>query len=759
MTARAPLDDFSRHYAEVIWGLIPEIYRHEDGAVSPPGQLRALCEILADEAAIARRSIDRLLADSRIDEADDWALPYIARLLGTRLTSALNPAARRADIAHTIAYRRRAGTPHLLERLADDIADWDAVASEGFQRLARRWHMLDTSVIRGPVTRTPRHGYARLTGGRVSDVIDGPFDDLAHRVQIRPPDAGLGRLYEISGVNLFVFRQYSFALGGVTPFQLDATHYTLDPSGRDVPLFQRGELDLAPDPRRRFDDSFTCDPKREWSVRAPITCRRLNAAIYRLGGDPIYPVSWDPLVDRLYLAAQDLIDDAQAFGATNIPLLLDEALTAESPKANLIVRAATDTPSLNLAIRANAAGLSLDPHALVGADLGGWADAVPLDAWVEALVDPARGRVQLAAAPAGSRRLLARLLHYGIFWPVGAGSHDRRRTIPNATPVTEGLTPAYATLAGDRMFADNRTYDPAAGAGGLINVTGDARIWSADRTRPYVRLSAPAGQRRIRFVASGGRRSLEINGLWLGMLLSGAPAPDDRAELVLEGNWDEVILRDVTLDPGGDQAVLPGAPGVRIPHVRLVVGGTVARLTLERCIAGSLAEDPGLGGCACSAAQVSVTDSIIIAHGGGPAIALGTAKLDLHRTTVLGPVICALAEISNTIIDGPVEVEDAQNSCFRFSAAWSGGRLPAPYESVLFPGGLPRDLFVSRRFGDPGLVQLSSLAPVSVARGGEDGTEMGAFNRALAPIKHDDLAAKLAEYAPVQARVQIVPVT
>ena len=42
---------------------------------------------------------------------------------------------------------------------------------------------------------------------------------------------------------------------------------------------------------------------------------------------------------------------------------------------------------------------------------------------------------------------------------------------------------------------------------------------------------------------------------------------------------------------------------------------------------------------------------------------------------------------------------------------------------------------------------------------GEDGTEMGAFNRALDPIKRDDLAAKLAEYAPVQARVQIVTVT
>jgi hypothetical protein len=78
---------------------------------------------------------------------------------------------------------------------------------------------------------------------------------------------------------------------------------------------------------------------------------------------------------------------------------------------------------------------------------------------------------------------------------------------------------------------------------------------------------------------------------------------------------------------------------------------------------------------------------------------------------------------------------------------------------VLFAAGLPRESFVSRRFGDPGLAQLSPACPITVSRGGENGTEMGVFNLALAPIKHDDLAAKLAEYAPVQARVQILPVT
>jgi hypothetical protein len=128
--ASAPIrpaqDNFDRLYAEKFWDLVPEIYRHEDGLAEPPNQLRALVEVIARQAAIERRSIDRLLADSRVEEADDWALGYIGQLLGTRFLNPLNSAGRRVDIARTLAYRRRAGTPRLLERLANDVAGWGA---------------------------------------------------------------------------------------------------------------------------------------------------------------------------------------------------------------------------------------------------------------------------------------------------------------------------------------------------------------------------------------------------------------------------------------------------------------------------------------------------------------------------------------------------------------------------------------------------------------------------------------------------------
>lgn len=113
-----PADDaFETHYAEKIWALVPEVYRNADGLAERPGRLRALVEILAAEAAIARRSADRLWADTRADEADDWAIPYIGTLIGARPVSALNRAAQRANLARTILYRRRQGTVRLTSTL------------------------------------------------------------------------------------------------------------------------------------------------------------------------------------------------------------------------------------------------------------------------------------------------------------------------------------------------------------------------------------------------------------------------------------------------------------------------------------------------------------------------------------------------------------------------------------------------------------------------------------------------------------------
>jgi hypothetical protein len=64
-----------------------------------------MVQILAHQAAIARRSIDRLWDDQFIELCDDWAVAYIGDLVGTRLVHELNRRGRRVDVVRTIFYR------------------------------------------------------------------------------------------------------------------------------------------------------------------------------------------------------------------------------------------------------------------------------------------------------------------------------------------------------------------------------------------------------------------------------------------------------------------------------------------------------------------------------------------------------------------------------------------------------------------------------------------------------------------------------
>ena len=91
-------------------------------------------------------------------------------------------------------------------------------------------------------------------------------------------------------------------------------------------------------------------------------------------------------------------------------------------------------------------------------------------------------------------------------------------------------------------------------------------------------------------------------------------------------------------------------------------------------------------------------------------------------------------------------LKSKQRTTVPFSALGPDSRVPRPYRSVDITD--PQSVFTSQRFGDPGFGQLSDIAPDTLTRGGEDGTEIGAFNRLLNPIKVDSLRAKVAEFLP-----------
>ena len=266
---RQARDGFERYYAEKLWEWIPSIYRHEDGLESNPNPhvLRALVEMIALHAAIARRDIDRVWEDQFIDTCDDWAVPYIGDLVGTRLLNGFNREGRRIDVAKTIFYRRRKGTPAVLQALIQDIARWEGVAVESFRRLGRTVHRLDCEPAQqlGPVTETPSGGTADLRNARAKEVVDGPFDDFAHTPDFRRHRGFRGR-YNITKLNLHLYRLQVYEVEFATPFHLSDDIYTMDPSGRDVLLF-------APDTRVNQDRWQRVE---EWQVPKPIPCQLLS---------------------------------------------------------------------------------------------------------------------------------------------------------------------------------------------------------------------------------------------------------------------------------------------------------------------------------------------------------------------------------------------------------------------------------------------------------------------------------------------------
>lgn len=750
----APADDlFERHYEEKIWGLIPEVYRSEDGAPIDDGPLRGLVRVLARQAAIARRSVDRLWADSRIDEADDWAVPYIGALMGTRPVSGLNRAGQRVNVESTIRYRRRLGTVRLAEILADDIADWDAVASEGFRRLIRQWHMLDGGPLPGAITRSPQWGYPDLRATRIDSIEGHAHDDLSHYADMRRHRGVLGRV-NISRVNLHLFRQYAYAVTDVTPVEIADGLYTLDPSGRDVPLFQPG-----------LTRNGDCFAMREWEMRAPIPCRRLNFAGFAPTLTTVPGVLAQllaPLYGRRFATQAGMLEAANAalaadpnppnaLTAAQSRALIAATMEAASPRRNLLPGGDPRTLALALAVGANATAAPFGPEELMAANLADWGQDLAPDPWLQALVDPARGRVRLLNALPADRGFFAQLHHYGAFRGVGAGTHPRGSDLATAGFVAVNtLTPDFTQpISGEFRWDDNRTYRPQLDASGIIVADASLTLSAEDGTRPYV-VFDQAASATVVLRSTNPEADLVIDGLWLGITTGLATGV---AQLRIDGTWRSVTLRNVTVDPGGERAAAPGQPAGVIPAITLEFAGAIDRLVIERSVTGRIVEltsanDP------CATNGVTIADTIVRTATNAPAIRLRTASLTVDRTTIFGDVVCGRIDASDILVAGRVLAEDQQTGCFRFSAALTGGRVPHPYESHFYADRLPAGTFVSERFGDPGYAQLGEIAPDDIRTGGENGVEMGAYARALDPIKRADLTAKLAEFMPVNAIVQ-----
>ena len=188
-----------------------------------------------------REELDGLYEDQFIETCAEWVAPYLGDLIGYRRLHGRAPGAPtpRAEIANTIAYRRRKGTAAMLEQLAEDVTGWPARVVEYFERLATtqylnhlRPHNLTHADLRD------REGLAWATA------MNAAFDDLAHTADVRRISARAphrrGR-YGIPEVGIFLWRTEAMELvrSPLRPHTTDRQRYRFDASGVDRPIWSR----------------------------------------------------------------------------------------------------------------------------------------------------------------------------------------------------------------------------------------------------------------------------------------------------------------------------------------------------------------------------------------------------------------------------------------------------------------------------------------------------------------------------------------
>jgi hypothetical protein len=722
-------DRYDAWYAESLWALLPAVYRSEDTPTfGDSGPLRELVERIGAQMAIVRRSIDRIYEDQSIESCADWVIPYIGQLVAARLIPGLDARAQRLQVAKAIYYRRRAGTLPILEEAAHDVSGWETRIVEFFRRLSRTQHLLDPPVATPP-RRTPPGGWADLRNVYAVSRVQTAFDESSYTADLRRPGQTTG-WQNIPHLGVFVWRLHSFPESGSDAQTLLTTpvaalppctsYFTFDPTGRDVPLFATVSRD---------DASYGAQwvSPEEWQLPAPIDTPLLQRNLSELYAHATEAGTLEP-------ASLGVFD-----GST----------------ANLISRG-------------------------------------------DLQIVPERGRFHFRAGVAvpASVRVLH---HYGSAARIGAGAYDRRLTAfapaPAPGPAKDVIggggtlatalsaLPATVTLT----IGDSLTYDA------VKNVSVDhVTLGTANGKRSLVRL--PAGsewQFSGNANSSGGGATLHLEGIFV----SGA-------DVVLAGDFLEVTITCSTFDPGSAapdpssgaafQTAIDGRP---LSPSRLFIDGKIKTLRVQASILGPI-RTRGTGEVELLEIDGSVVQMIptlrptpipkrmaLPPDGGttnrrlpppGPpvlpdgAIALATGEVRISRSTILGPAQVHRIDVSESILQGAIDVDDTQHGCVRFSAWTSGSVLPRKYASVEIGRASP--LFTAIDFGQPGYVQLRRDADLGIAagavgpratirEGAENGSEMGACYPEMNAIRERSLLLKLQELMPLGLVPVVVPVT
>ncbi|HEX6909818.1 MAG TPA: hypothetical protein VF142_05475, partial [Longimicrobium sp.] len=357
----------------------------------------------------------------------------------------------------------------------------------------------------------------------------------------------------------------------------------------------------------------------------------------------------------------------------------------------------------------------------VGAGLCCWDQPLPQAPGPgQVAFDPERGRFVFAAgeAPAGELTADYRFARGG---EAGAGPFFRGALLPATLTVAASGGAAHPTIqdAVDAApdghpapvvieIADSRTYAESLQVAGR-DFAGGLVLRAAPLHAPVV--SSPGGP-ALR-VAADSVVGTGADGEGPGLMLDGLVMAGGDVEVA--GDVPRVALCHCTLHPAT----------VAVDYAPVNAG---ARLEIERTLAGAVA-------ASLRVEEVRVEDSVIHHPGAGALDPGGVPALDARhavradRTTVLGGLSAQTLDASDLLLHGPLALTDAAGSCLRYSRVPAGAAAGA--RAFRCTSAVP--VFHSLRPGEPAYGVLAPATPAAVLRGGEEGGEMGAWNRAGAP--------------------------
>ena len=689
--------------AERLYRLLPAVYRLRDAKAldaqtgnPTPGALRELVGVIADQVAVLEEELEQLYDNLFVETAAPWALPYLADLLGLRglgATGLDKRVAPRAEVANTIACRRRKGTAAMLEQLARDIMDRPAAVVEYWQRLATTPHVNHI--------RNGNRSWASLRDVRQLEFTGTPFETATRSVEVRRIEPGSGK-WNIANVGLFVWRlrEYSRTRSPLVPASIpdesDTRHFRLHPLGLDMPLCAKPETET--------DISHLAEPV---NVPLLLTWRQFAGACAGNSTNQFHP-------DEKWYGPNRSV---QLWRMTN-------GIWEPIPGDKIIV---------------------CDLHDLVtGGKITGWghddSSFVTTDTLI--LFDPVRGRVVL---PEDAEVYAT----FCTLFPadIGGGEYARGSSFTSTSLPVIAVARQPAAIVPQLAYGSIKAalYD---------HQNGDSIIQVCDSGISMETLAGlTAYSRSIELRAQDGcfpvlvlDSVLELPGDDAGHMTLNGFLVSGSAITVPEG-LGLLRLRHCTLMPG---LTIDAAGHVDASATRDTVLTTDAGVTveLENCILGPLQVAPD---------TVVRMRNCIVDAGAMSAMAICGGCWTIENCTIIGTVVLRRLELaSNTIFYGDsVTVAQRQEGCVRF--CWLPGMAAVPRRYKCVPrtdtdglgnpvtiSGVPQ--FVSTRFGNAAYCQVSRSCPDTIRRGADDDSEIGVYHDVLEPRREDHLRYRLRDY-------------